>query len=592
MNNDMSAYQRKIKDNIKLLIEKNMLEEAKELLKQYESIVEADIDIYSIKGIIYMMEGDMDKAEKVLTAGLDIEPENFDLLYNMAYLHQYNGQIDLATEFYKKALQYSGNEKESDEVFEILRELGVEGSKDDILKDTIPKTSIIILTHNNLHYNKLCIESIRKYTEKGTYEIIVVDNHSTDGTVEWLKTQKDIRIILNDENLGFPKGCNQGIEAAYRDNDILLLNNDTIVTPNWLANLKKCLYSNNRIGAVGPVTNNCSYYQSIPTEYTDLDEMIKFAGRFNVSDSTKWEQRIKLVGYCILIKRSVIEQVGLLDERFTPGNFEDDDYSFRIQEAGYKLILCKDTFIHHFGSATFSSMKLDYLQLVRENEQKFKEKWGFNPFYSTFIRNEIIDLLNDDYDKRINVLEVGCACGATLLKIKDLYKNADLYGIEFEKMSSRIASNFASITSEDVEGVELSYPENFFDYIIFCDVLEHLYNPNAVLKKIRKYLKEDGKILISIPNVNHFSIIKSLLNQRWKYEDKGILDRTHVRFFTMEDLREMAEKSGYRISKVRIKEYNEVSPEDELFLKTLCQASKKSIDLSFRAYQYLLVLEK
>jgi len=592
MNHEMSAYQKKIKDNIKLLIEKNMPEEAKELLKQYESIVGGDVDIYSIKGVIYMMEGDMNKAEEILAQGLDVEPENFDLLYNMAYLHQYNGQIESAIEFYKKALQFSNNEKEADEVFEILKELGVEGSKDDILKDIIPKTSIIVLTHNNLQFNKLCIESIREYTEKGTYEIIVVDNHSTDGTAEWLKTQKDIKVILNDENVGFPKGCNQGIEAAYRGNDILLLNNDTIVTPNWLSNLKKCLYSDNKIGAVGPVTNSCSYYQAIPTDYTNLNEMFKFAERFNVSDSTKWEQRIKLVGYCMLIKRSVVEKVGLLDERFTPGNFEDDDYSLRIQEAGYKLFLCKDTFIHHFGSATFNNIKLDYTRLIKENERKFKEKWGFSPFYSTDIRNEIIDLINADRDEKINVLEVGCACGATLLKIKALYKNADLYGIEVDEAASRIAGNFANITSEDFESAELSYPANFFDYIIFCDVLEHLYNPDAALKKIRNHLKRNGKILISIPNINHFSIIKNLLNQRWKYEDSGILDRTHVRFFTMDDLREMAEKTGYRISKVRIREYDGISPEDELFLKTICQASKKSNDLEYRAYQYLLALEK
>ena len=67
------------------------------------------------------------------------------------------------------------------------------------------KTSIIILTYNNLMYNIICIDSIRKYTKKDTYEIIVVDNNSTDGTREWLKEQKDIIVILNDENVGFQK---------------------------------------------------------------------------------------------------------------------------------------------------------------------------------------------------------------------------------------------------------------------------------------------------------------------------------------------------------------------------------------------------
>lgn len=113
------------------------------------------------------------------------------------------------------------------------------------------KTSIIVLTYNNLDYNQICLESIRKYTTANTYEIIVVDNNSTDGTREWLKEQNNIKPILNDENLDFPKGCNLGINASEKDNDILFLNNDTKVTPRWLDNLKICLYSDDKIGATG-----------------------------------------------------------------------------------------------------------------------------------------------------------------------------------------------------------------------------------------------------------------------------------------------------------------------------------------------------
>ncbi len=146
------------------------------------------------------------------------------------------------------------------------------------------KTSIIILTYNNLIYNNICIDSIRKYTQKDTYEIIVVDNNSTDGTREWLKEQKDIKVILNDENVGFPKGCNIGIDASLAENDILLLNNDTVVTPRWLDNLKTCVYSDDKIGAAASITNNCSNYQSINVPYIDIKDMIPFADDNNVSN--------------------------------------------------------------------------------------------------------------------------------------------------------------------------------------------------------------------------------------------------------------------------------------------------------------------
>ena len=122
------------------------------------------------------------------------------------------------------------------------------------------KVSIIILTYNQLAFTKDCIESIRKYTKPGSYELIIVDNASTDGTREWLieqqKNNTDIQVVLNEENLGFPKGCNIGISQSQKKSDILLLNNDTIVTIHWLDNLVTCLESDETIGAVGAISNH------------------------------------------------------------------------------------------------------------------------------------------------------------------------------------------------------------------------------------------------------------------------------------------------------------------------------------------------
>ncbi len=245
------------------------------------------------------------------------------------------------------------------------------------------KTSIIILTHDTYELTRYCTDSIREYTAPGTYEIIVVDNGSTDKTALWLSSQKGIRYILNDENRGFPKGCNQGMEIA-QGTEILLLNSDTVVTPNWLVQMKRALYSSNDIGAVSCVTNFCTNLQQIDVPYKEVKDMQKFAAEYNVSDPCKWKERTKLVGFCFLLKREVMEKIGLLDEQFTPGNFEDDDYSLRIQQAGYRLLLCEDTFIHHFGSATFlkrmekctREKEIEaYNALLMRNEEKFYKKW-------------------------------------------------------------------------------------------------------------------------------------------------------------------------------------------------------------------------
>ena len=225
------------------------------------------------------------------------------------------------------------------------------------------------------------LRSIRKYSEPNSYEIIVVDNHSTDETAEWLKGQPDIKLILNSDNVGFPAGCNQGIAEA-NGNSILLLNNDTIVTPNWLSNLNKCLFSAADIGAVGTITNSCSNFQSIECDYSSIEEMIEFARQINHSNPEQWENRGRLVGYCMLIKAEVISKIGLLDEVFSPGNYEDDDYSLRIRNAGYRLVLCRDTFIHHFGSVSFDSFgecTEKFNALLETSKQKFINKWGIYP---------------------------------------------------------------------------------------------------------------------------------------------------------------------------------------------------------------------
>ena len=245
------------------------------------------------------------------------------------------------------------------------------------------KTSIIILSCNTLELLQLCIASIHEYTEAGTYEIIVVDNASEDGSAEWLKGQKDLRCIYNEENLGFPKGCNQGLEIAT-GTELLLLNSDTVVTKNWLKNLRCALYSSAKIGAVSCVANRCAHNQQIAVSYENLEDMQDFAANYNQSDASLWEKRVTLVGFCFLFKHEVFEKIGFLDERFSPGNYEDDDYSLRILQAGYDLLLCRDTFIHHFGSATFkkrfsaqnaAEVVQRYNALLERNGKSFEEKW-------------------------------------------------------------------------------------------------------------------------------------------------------------------------------------------------------------------------
>lgn len=353
-------------------------------------------------------------------------------------------------------------------------------------------TSIIILSYNQLEYTKQCLESIRKYTENEEYEIIVIDNNSNDETVQWLKTQDDIIVQFNEINRGFPGGCNDGIKLAKEGSDILLLNNDIVVTKDWLTNLNKALYSSEDIGAVGPVTNSCSYWQQIDVNYGNIDDMQEFASKFNISNSSLWEQRAKLIGYCILIKREVVDKVGLLDEQFFPGNFEDDDYSMRIVLEGYNLLLCRDTFIHHFGSVSFKETP-EHNMILNRNSQVFHDKWGFYSQIDLGFCQEYLSIL--EAEDNITVLDIYCNAGVNGLMLKFYKKNIEFYIAPSQIPSLKIASKFHKL---------YNYEDINFDYIIVNDAGQFLFDDNA--RKVADSALESSKNLVLI--FNYISLLQ------------------------------------------------------------------------------------
>lgn len=398
-------------------------------------------------------------------------------------------------------------------------------------------TSIIIPTFNQWDYTRQCLDSIREYTVDPC-EIIVVDNGSTDETVRILRTMNDVILIENETNKGFPAACNQGLRVA-RGEQFLMLNNDVVVTHGWLNNLLKCLYADPRHGAVGPVSNSVSGTQVRSQPYQTLDEYHEFARDFNQSESEKWLYTLRLVGFCLLIRREVYEKIGEFDERFGIGTFEDDDYCMRVRHAGYKLVIASDTYVHHYGSVT-NRVVPEYGNLLLENQRKFVEKWGVNPSYSLWTREDLAALV----PKVTRVLDVGCAAGGLGLALKNRGISY-VAGIELDQKSGMNAQTVLDqVWIGDAGKIELPYPNEWFDAMVFADVLEHFADPYQVLEKLLPYLKEDGYVVASIPNIGHAEILKGLLQGTWTYQDAGILDRTHLRFFTLIEMVQMFEKRG------------------------------------------------
>lgn len=146
------------------------------------------------------------------------------------------------------------------------------------------------------------------------------------------------------------------------------------------------------------------------------------------------------------------------------------------------------------------------------------------------------------------VLDVGCGCGATGQYLKNRLQVKEVVGIELNpEMAQQAQTMLDRVIFGDVQQMNLPVEPNYFDCIICADVLEHLYDPWSVLIKLKTYLKDSGYLLLSVPNVQHWSMIFKLLAGKWHYQHEGILDSSHIRFFTRSSLRQMIGQTGFEI---------------------------------------------
>jgi glycosyltransferase involved in cell wall biosynthesis len=297
--------------------------------------------------------------------------------------------------------------------------------------------SIIIPCWNQLEFTRQCIAALLRHTH-GPWELIIIDNGSTDGTAAYLANLRDaaplpVTLISNTRNLGFPAAINQGLRCA-RGDYLVLLNNDVVVTEGWLNQLvglasikapaergeapagasgvsevrnaypgenitvidlnpgresgnrpaqsqpgtpSNALNPRSRIALVGPMSNYAAPPQLVEeVPYRDLSELHLFARQWRDKHRGKWVRARKLSGFCVLMKRAVYEAIGGLDEQFGLGFFDDDDLAERARRAGFELAVACDLFVHHFGSRTFAGNGIDAAKLLEENAVRFAAKWG------------------------------------------------------------------------------------------------------------------------------------------------------------------------------------------------------------------------
>ncbi len=267
----------------------------------------------------------------------------------------------------------------------------------DALPDGTELASILVLCCNELAYTRQCLDAVLANT-RAPYELILLDNGSSDGTGDYLESltsrSEPARIVAIREpnNLGFPGGVNRCLREA-RGEYIVLLNNDAVVSPGWLDILvRAALCDYPHIGLVGAVSNFAGGIQQIPVPYRDPNELPAFAARRRVECAAQLVDAPMLSGFCLLLRRAVLDAIGGLDERFGLGFFYDDDLSRRARGAGFRLAVAPDCFVHHHGSRTFLGLGIDPARQLETNAALFREKWhssSDNPVSLTMIvKNE------------------------------------------------------------------------------------------------------------------------------------------------------------------------------------------------------------
>jgi GT2 family glycosyltransferase len=260
---------------------------------------------------------------------------------------------------------------------------------------------IIIPIWNKKELTKNCIDSIVRCTIY-PYKIIAVDNASNLSTKEYLESLKkqdrfDFILIRNEQNLGNTKAVNQGIVAS-RGEFICILDNDTVVTPGWLEEMVAIAQSQGNIGIVNPLSNTLG-----TSPRTNSARDIEECARECLKYKGQYVELGACVGFCTVVKREVIDKIGGWDEAFSPGYFDDTEYSYRAMKAGYKSVCAKGAYVYHSEHASFKDKNLE--KFFKKNEELFYQKVGRpkrilyiltkdNRDYFEKLKKEVYDLVN------------------------------------------------------------------------------------------------------------------------------------------------------------------------------------------------------
>lgn len=434
--------------------------------------------------------------------------------------------------------------------------------------------TLLVYGYNRLEYTMRCVNSILKYTHNINYELLLIDNGSSDGTLEFYQSvpYKQKRIVRVTKNIGLfvPSFLTRSlISSPY----VCVVMNDVIVTENWLNNMLCCISSDPSIGFVTAMSSNISNCQNPGITFDSYEEMQQKARAFNVSDSSKWQERVRLVSTLSLMRYEVY-QYFCYDAGFFH-DFGEDDICMRIRREGYKLMLCGDTYIHHdHQNKTYSAET--QMQSLEKGRQNYKDKYyGIDGWDD--INNyefQLIGMLPSPKGKRCpDILGIDVRCGTPIVEIRNHLRrggiresNSFAYTTHAKYyLDLQTVAGAEHVFCDRIDFISDHLPVNSFDYIVLGEPLNSYEQPIRLLQHMSELLREGGHMLLKLTNPYDVSTFL-------KCYGTTSLQRNNPAMISHEEVRTCLKLLGGLRSNITA-EYFSIDPETEKLLRNLLSQS-------------------
>jgi 2-polyprenyl-3-methyl-5-hydroxy-6-metoxy-1,4-benzoquinol methylase len=286
----------------------------------------------------------------------------------------------------------------------------------------------------------------------------------------------------------------------------------------------------------------------------------------------------------VYIRHTVWKNINGFDEEFVHPSYVIMDFQLRVLKGGYRNTISFDILLK-------SDSMIESKKGIGINDLNvFRDKWGIH-YLNDVPNKSLIDMVTEIDMPIHNILEVGCASGYNLIELKNIYPDAALYGLELNERAVDIARCIANVECGNVETDGIPFGDVKFDVIIFGDVLEHLKDPEATVRMCSDRLSVNGRIVCSIPNIQHISVLNALIHGRFTYADLGLLDKTHIHFFTLYEIQQMFENLGYKIENI-LYTLTYMSQDDYNAIYILKHAFPEINEKEMQAFQYVVRVVK